>query len=229
MRKINNCLTISQKLLDKGYSLCYTHSERERCPKRQTRSNPGTQSLRSRIPTKGRLAGLPKVQKMNWKLPLLIASICLGVICVTSVANSSEEGVLRLYVLQPDAVSLNDLDVRDSNNNPVTSPESKQQLTQIFQSGLFQILTQAELYSVAAALSVIRKALNLADFSFARSLPQKTFEIFCALLPVKKNWDKLLVALSVLFVFTVTSNLLSLLPNCSTPAAKSSAPLVLRC
>ncbi|MFH1368925.1 MAG: hypothetical protein ABII64_07355 [Elusimicrobiota bacterium] len=166
---------------------------------------------------------------MNWKLPLLILCICVGVICVIAVANSSEEGVFVFPNITQDALSFEDLDARDANNQPIAASSAKQELKQIFQYGIFELLTKSELYSIATALSVLRKNLNLTAHAIARSLPQKTSDIFYALLPVRKNWDKLLVLLTNLFVFAVSCTLLSLLPNCFTPAAKSLALQVLRC
>ena len=167
---------------------------------------------------------------MNLRLPLLlIATICVGVIFVCCPANASEERALRILNLDANTFSFDDLDVRDSSNRPITSFQSKQQLKQIFQAGIFELLTRADLYSFATALSILNKSLNLTLFNIARSLPQKTCEILCALLPVRKNWDKLLVLLSNLFMFAVSCSIFGVHSSCSTPAAKSSAPQVLRC
>lgn len=134
-----------------------------------------------------------------------------------------------MAILNQDAIVVEDLDARDANNQPITTPKAKTELINLFRSGLFEILTQSELYSIATALSILKKSLNLTAFAFTRALPQKTIQIFSALLPVKKTWDKLLVLLSSLLVIAVSRNLLSLLPSCSSPAAKFTAPLVLRC
>ena len=166
---------------------------------------------------------------MNLKLTLLIAAICAGVIFVCCPANASAERALLFSGLEANLLSFDDLDARDSNNRSLTSFNSRQQLKQIFQTGIFDLLTKADLYSFAAALSIIKKNLNLALFNIARSLPRKTSQILSALLPAKKNWDKLLVLLSNLLTFMVTCSIFGVLSSCFTPSAKSSAPQVLRC
>jgi hypothetical protein len=167
-------------------------------------------------------------KEMKFKLPLSILILVMGVVIFAARANASGEGVFYLSNLSQIDLSFTDLDARDADNNPVNTPKNTEQLQGIFQAGLYELLTQADLYSVAAALSAIKKKLNLASQTLTRALPQRAFQIICALLPVKKSWENLLVTLAGFFAFILVISNFAVLSTCITPDAKSSLFAVLR-
>lgn len=152
----------------------------------------------------------------------------MGVAVFAVKANASGEGVFILSNLSNIDLSFSDLDSRDADNNPVSTPKAKDELKGIFQTGLYALLLQADLYTVAEMLSAIRKQLNLASRTLTRALPQRVFQIICALLPVKKTWENLLVTLAGVLAFMLVTTNFAVLSNCITPDAKSSQFAVLR-
>jgi hypothetical protein len=164
---------------------------------------------------------------MNFKLPLFIVLLLAGVIFVTGRACASGEGVFFLPNIAAGS-SFDGLDVRDASNNRVNTARNISQLREIFESGLYVLLTQADLCAAASAVAAIRKSIDLASGTLARHLPRSIFQIFSALLPSKKNWDNMLTALLGAIGFVMTILFLDVLSTCSTPAAKSAAPSVLR-
>ena len=173
------------------------------------------------------MARLPKVSQMNFKLPLFIALLYVGVFCIASRVYASGEGVSFLPNVAA-ASSLDGLDVRDAANNRVNTIRNVNQLREVFQSGLYTLLTQADLCTVAAALAAVQKSIDLASGTLTRHFPQKALQIFSAFLPSKKKWENALTALIGAFSLVMTILFLDVLSTCSTPAAKSAAPSVLR-
>jgi hypothetical protein len=168
---------------------------------------------------------------MKTTLPILTLFILLGgLLTGAERLDASQCAVFSFNTLPDDAVSFEDLDARDNNNQPVVSFAAKEELQSLFQSGLFTLLVQSEIPSIAKALSVIRTTLNLAAQTLRSRVPECVKTLLFTLLPsVRRQLDKTLVSLSGIFgLFVLTaSTLLSM--ACLPRPPLQSAFLVLRC
>jgi hypothetical protein len=128
------------------------------------------------------------------------------------------------------AVSFDDLDARDENNNPVKTYAAKQQLQEIFQAGLYNLLLFSELRAVAETLNLIRIKLNLSALAFARQVYNFAGKIAFTFIPSKKTqWHKILACISgVVLALKIFISFLSLSTLQVTLLHKKLAPIVMR-
>jgi len=124
---------------------------------------------------------------------------------------------------------LDDLDARDKNNQSILTKKAKDGLTEIFRTGLFNLLTSAELYSAAQTLALLSKALNLAAMNLTRDLPATVNNLIAVFLPTIKQLQKILVCLSGLFGLGLLVFSLSLNTYRLSLSSLNFAPVVLRC
>jgi hypothetical protein len=138
---------------------------------------------------------------MKTKLSFIIAFITISVltVCLDNV-SASTNGSFFIFRNNADLYYQN-LDSRDENNNPVIDQNSKNILENLFVFGYYDLLINAEIYSFAQSLAMLKKALNPSDIAF--NLP--SFEsvknlISIIMLSVKKFLGNILFAVSNLFV-----------------------------
>jgi len=145
-------------------------------------------------------------------------------------ANASQVGFLSTGENQlQNARFLDGLDARDSNNRPVMTRKAKDGLTEIFQSGLFNLTTSAELYSAAETLASLGKTLNLAAQNISRDLPVAVKSLMAVFFSTIKQLQKILVCLSGLLGFGLLVFSLPLTAYRLSPVSISLTPDVLRC
>lgn len=129
----------------------------------------------------------------------MILCTCGGLLLGSGAHRSAQAGVFSLDHFLPNAVtSFDDLDVRDEANRQIQSITAINDLKDLFQAGVFNLLVQAELPSVARALSIIEQKLNLAGHSLARALPKACQQFLAAILAGPRQWDKMLTRLCTL-------------------------------
>lgn len=109
---------------------------------------------------------------MKLRLPLFILIVCGVFFWQAEAAKATRAGESSLPSVFPVVnTTFSDLDARDENNQPIQTPETIENLAGLFQSGLYALLMQADLPSVARTLSILSAQLNLAASALARRLP----------------------------------------------------------
>jgi len=169
---------------------------------------------------------------MNLRLPLLILFICAlgGEVWSAEKLCAIQTGVFP-FLKTSSAVDLafDDLDVRDSNNQPIQTVTAKQELKDLFQSSLYTALVQSELYTMAAVFSIFEKALNMAATALVKDIAATVGGMIAALLPSTKEWKHILVCVSSLLGFSLLLFSCSLLPESYPLSFIRIAPLNLLC
>lgn len=96
--------------------------------------------------------------KLKLLLPLTIGVLLAGTVWVAAAGETARQtGIFSV----PQEVMFDDVDVRDNNNNLILDAKSQQDLKDVFQSGLFSLLINSELYTYARAAAVLAKKLGL--------------------------------------------------------------------
>lgn len=112
--------------------------------------------------------------------------------------------------------SVQDLDCRDLNNQSIQDTAAKNNLEEIFTTGLFDLLTNSEIHSIVNALKIIKKKLNLGADSFFPALPDFFCDVFAVILSsLKKQTDSSLILFSgflpfklfLVFLLAITSSI----------------------
>jgi hypothetical protein len=142
---------------------------------------------------------------------------------------SSQARALPFQYLPHIDVSFDDVDARDIYNQPIKTLSAKDELKGLFQTAVFTRLVCSEIYSIAQALSILEKKLNLAAHSLVETALPIVGEVVVTLLPLKRNWDSAIVQISGLFAFNILIILFFLSLSFSTPTAVPAAFVVLRC
>ena len=144
--------------------------------------------------------------------------------------NASQSGVFSFGICRIQNTGfLDGLDARDRNNQPVLTKKAKDGLTEIFESGLFNLLTASELYSAAETLASLSKALNLAAQNFAGNVPAAVKNLIAVFLPTIKQLQNILVCLAGLFGFGFAVSRFSICDFQFSLPYMHAAPVVLRC
>jgi hypothetical protein len=147
-----------------------------------------------------------------------------------SALNASPvSGVSLNQYLPQSNVSLDDLDVRDAKNNSIKTPASQKEIQEIFQSGLFSLLVETELYSVAGTLSMLERTLGLATQAFGRKLPTLLRSLTTALLPSRKYSTHTSLAVPGLFFGGLAAAFFSITAFLASSFEVRIPTLVLRC
>ena len=124
---------------------------------------------------------------------------------------------------------LEDLDPRDEHNQPVTEVSAKKNIENLFTSGLYGLLVNAQIHSIASALAALERYLNLAAASICGAAASAAHRFAVAILPSPRQWGKILQLLFSLFSFILlTVNLKSPIANLQSPSSKA-AFACLRC
>lgn len=144
--------------------------------------------------------------------------------------NGSQNSFFYVNNFPPQIENLYDeLDSRDSNNQPIKTSAAINSLNEIFKCGLFNLLICSEAYSISEALRTIRNKLNLASQSLSKKIADAFPKLQEAILPLYKKFVKVLILLSGLFAFNVLVSLLSFQLQCLTLALIRINPPVFRC
>ncbi len=169
-----------------------------------------------------------KMRKL--RVPLILLCVCSGLLLGASKIYASQSVALFSggYQLQNLEI-LDDLDPRDATNQSIQTKKALDGLTEIFQSGLFNLLTAAEIYSTVEVLSTLSKSLNLAAQSLVRNLPSTVQNLMAVFLPSMKQLQNILVCLSGISSFVFFAFCLSLTAYNLTLPSLHSSPVVLRC
>lgn len=167
---------------------------------------------------------------MNLRLPFVVAFLCGGMLLGTGSLSASPTGVSFFSTgLDQAGFSFSDLDVRDANNQPVVSPEAKNEMQDLFISGLFDLLVYSETYAIAQALGIIEKALNLGGQSLVRDIPATVGRVASALFVSLKKFRAVLSSFPALPSFSLPAMMLFLSTLCFLPALERAPLLFIRC
>ncbi|OGS19698.1 MAG: hypothetical protein A2219_00890 [Elusimicrobia bacterium RIFOXYA2_FULL_50_26] len=124
---------------------------------------------------------------------------------------------------------LEDLDPRDEYNRPVTAASAKKNIENLFTAGLYELLVNTEIHSIASALAVLRRYLNLAAVSLGGAAGAAAQKFIVAILPSPRQWGNVLQLLFHIFSFlVVTANLKFRIANLQFPSSNA-AFACLRC
>ncbi len=164
--------------------------------------------------------------KLKLLLPFSIVVLWVGTVWGAAGGTAPQTGVFN-FPTQCIQESLDGLDARDTNNNTIASAQAQQDLRDIFESGLFSLLTNTELYTYARALSKLQKNLGMGAHAFTDAVAGPCARVVDAVNagPWKVTLACLLAALFVVFS-AVRSYRPASLPRL--PQANG-APVVLRC
>lgn len=121
-----------------------------------------------------------------------------------------------------------DLDARDSNNRRIVTAEAKSELQDIFRAGLFNLLVNSKIHSIAQALCVIEKELNLGAQSLVRNIPVVVGRIMPALCISLKKFA-VHVSFPTLPSFFLPALMVLLTSFCLMPACPRATLLFIRC
>jgi hypothetical protein len=138
---------------------------------------------------------------MKTKLPLFtfVLLVCTVLTVGTGKADASKMGVFSFSWMPSFDVSLTGLDARDENNNPSSTPSSKQDLESVFRTGLYDCLITADIFSFAQAFAMLKQKVNPSGSSFSRSI-QRLSGIISALAPsTKKILSRMIARISGIF------------------------------
>jgi len=139
---------------------------------------------------------------MKLKLPLILLCVCGCLLLGAESSVASQPGFFYAncagFLSQQ---NLEGLDARDANNQPIETRQAKDGLTEIFESGLFNLLTASELYTVANISSMLDKALKLASENISRNIPDSVKNVAASFLPTIKQLQKIIICISGLFGF----------------------------
>ena len=130
--------------------------------------------------------------------------------------------------LQPANIS-DDLDARDENNQPIVSQSAKDGLTEIFKSGLFNLLVTAELYTVANILNRLERQMKLASENLSRNIPATVKTLIDSFLPTTRQLEKIFAALCAVFGSILLSTFLKFSASLLPPTSMRISTVVLRC
>jgi hypothetical protein len=167
---------------------------------------------------------------MKLKLPLILLCVCGGLLLGAENLFASQPGFF--YANCAGLISQqnldDDLDARDINNQPIKTQQAQDGLTEIFKSGLFNLLAISEFYTMANILSKLEKTLKLASENLSRNIPDSIKNVAASFLPTTKQLEKILVCLAGVFGFCFLFRGLSLIAyNLQLPSIRL-APVVLR-
>lgn len=169
-----------------------------------------------------------KMRKL--RVPLIILCVCSGLLLGAQKVNASQSVVFFYDASQLQNSEFSDgLDARDAANEPVTTKKAKDGLTEIFQSGLFNLLVNSELYSVAEVLSSLSRSLNLAAQNLVNNIPESIQNLIASFLPTIKQLQKILICLTGLFGFGFLVCKMLRATSDESRATIQLAPVVLRC
>ena len=119
---------------------------------------------------------------MKLKLPLILLCVCGGLLLGADNLFASQPGFFYAncegFLSQQ---NLGGLDARDADNRPVETRQAIDGLTEIFESGLFNLLTTSELYTIADILSMLDKKLKLSAENFSRNIPDSVKNVTASL------------------------------------------------
>ncbi|MBN1823050.1 MAG: hypothetical protein JW803_01885 [Endomicrobiales bacterium] len=140
---------------------------------------------------------------MKLKLPIITLILMWG-LALGEAKASFQPGVFSIDGCPPTMMAdFSDLDARDASNNPVATAEAKEDLKEIFQSGLFNLLVNSELYSVAQTLSALAKQINACAHTISRNLPIAVKTLIAVIFTTIKGISKAQPHGSGLFVLTL--------------------------
>jgi hypothetical protein len=141
---------------------------------------------------------------MKLKLQLILLCICGCLLLGAENLFASQPGFFyencKTLIEQQ---NFDGLDVRDANNQPIKTQQAIDGLTEIFESGLFNLLTTSELYTEANTLSMLEKTLKLASENLSRNLPESVKNVTASFLPSLKQLQKPIVCLAGLLCFAL--------------------------
>lgn len=178
----------------------------------------------------GKAGWVAEGKMINLRLPLIIFLVCAGLLLGAVKVNASQSVVFSLGDSSISSLEiLEDLDARDVNNQPIASKKAKDGLTEIFRTGLFNLLTTSELYSAAQVLAAISKTLNLGSQNISRKLPAAVKSLMAAILPTVKQLQKILVCIAALFGFGLIISKFTIFNLQFSMSLGCSSPIVLRC
>ncbi|OGS03737.1 MAG: hypothetical protein A2339_07910 [Elusimicrobia bacterium RIFOXYB12_FULL_50_12] len=159
------------------------------------------------------------------------------VFCVTSIMalgaaclRASEPGAFSLSKYLPQAaVSFHDLDLRDSNNQTVQDRRAKENLINLFSSGLYTLLVESDIHTFAAALSALQKKLNPGALALVAGAAGKISESFSAIISLVRQLEKNILPMAGFMAFVLAAALLSLTTYRLSLTTVSASLQVLRC
>jgi hypothetical protein len=141
---------------------------------------------------------------MKLKPQLILLCICGCLLLGAENLFASQPGFFyencKTLIEQP---SFDGLDARDANNQPIKTQQAVDGLTEIFESGLFNLLTASELYTEANILGMLEKTLKLASENLTKNIPESVNNVIASLLPVLKQLQKPIICLAGLLCFAL--------------------------
>lgn len=178
--------------------------------------------------SKERPAGLPKVSIMRYTL-LLIALV----VVISGDVNPARAETPQDYfpkIQSPLLLVLDQADPRDNTNQPVASSSAREELQSIFQAGLYTLLLQSDIHSIAEACNQLKIKLNLAAQYLFHALPDIVKALALALPPLSRKFlERFLTLLAGLFVFQQLITAVPILTHLDRCTARRMAPTILRC
>jgi hypothetical protein len=137
---------------------------------------------------------------------LILVCLLSGLLLGAQKANASQSVALFFNGSQlQNSEVLDDLDPRDSNNQEIKNKKAIDGLTDIFRSGLFNLLAASELYTAAEILSTFAKAVNLASTNLVRNLPQAVKNLIGVSFTSSKRLSEIFSSLALIFGFCLTA------------------------
>lgn len=168
---------------------------------------------------------------MKLRLPLLILITCGVLLWESGNTDGSRAELLSFSGAIPVVTAdFGDLDARDANNQPIQTSETTETLQIIFQTGLYALLMQPNLSSVARMLSILSDKLNLAACALARRLPAAAQAVYAAVVNQLRKFfaSPLLPCAGLMSFFVVCAGIL--LPLLTIRCPSRICPVdVLRC
>ena len=167
--------------------------------------------------------------KLTLLLPLTIVMLWSGTIWGATAVNAAQTTGVFNFSLPSIESNFQDLDSRDTDNNPVSTIDAQQGLRDIFYSGLFSLVIVTELYTYARAAEFLAKKLGLGDSSLVATplaLVVRAMETLCT----SGLWKNCLTALIASFILAVLAVVRRYVPTSMlSPISVAMAPVVLRC
>lgn len=92
------------------------------------------------------------------------------------------------YLLQPAAFEMDDLDVRDAQNRPISSPSARRELLQIFKENLVQMLVVDLPHAAARTQAYVKYISHLFDNLFFSRIVDVVSAVEAAILSTKRRF-----------------------------------------